>query len=308
MKPCNSLKLLPALFFYSLIGIGVFFVGTKAYAKNTEYFQVMLAKKYTNQSVSGWLASEKLDGVRGYWNGSQMMSRNGNPYPAPQQFIENFPDFPLDGELYSQRGEFAMLSGLVRSGKDWSKIKYYVFDVPMAKGGLLQRLEKIQRWLKHNPNPNIVIIPQRKVKNFAEALAMRQAIEQGGGEGVILRDPDSPYLSKRTNTMLKLKKDDDAECIVTQYLAGKGKYRGQMGAILCRLPNGQSIKIGSGFNDSERIHPPAIGSTITYRYNGLTKNGKPRFPRFWRIRKDKPDSGNEIVSKKLKIKQIRKEK
>ncbi len=244
----------------------------------------MLAKKYTNQSVTGWLASEKLDGVRGYWNGTAMMSRSGHQYSEPEVFIKDFPPFPLDGELYSRRGEFAKISGLVRSGKDWSALKYHVFDVPNATGGLLKRLEKIKNWLKVNPNQNIVVVPQIKVKSIEEALKMRRQIEEDGGEGVILRHPDAPYLSKRTNTMLKLKKDEDAECIITRNLSGKGKYRGKMGAVLCRLPSGQLIKIGSGFSDKERINPPVIGSTITYRYNGLTKHGKPRFPRFWRIR------------------------
>ena len=43
------------------------------------------------------------------------------------------------------------------------------------------------------------------------------------------------------------------------------------------------FKIGSGFSDKDRAAPPPIGTTITYKYYGLTKNGLPRFPVFLRI-------------------------
>ncbi len=268
------------------IGIGIVFYAIVGWAEETEH-HVMLAKNYQSQDVSGWLMSEKLDGVRGVWNGREMRSKNGRLYDAPQAFIKNFPDFPLDGELYSRRGEFAKISGIVRAGEDWSELKYYVFDVPSEQGGLEKRLSKIQHWLQNNPNPNIVVIKQIKINNIDEAKQYLAKVEKAGGEGVILRDPKAPYLNKRSDTFLKLKNYQDAECVVTEHLQGKGKYRGKLGAIKCQLDNGKIIHIGSGFTDSERESPPPIGAVITYRYNGLTKNGKPRFVRFWRIRRDK---------------------
>ncbi len=249
--------------------------------------QSMLAKNYQSQDVSGWLMSEKLDGVRGVWNGREMRSKNGNIYPAPIAFIKDFPDFALDGELYSKRGEFAKISGIVRAGDDWSALKYYVFDVPDEKGGLLQRLSKIKNWLKTNPNSNILVIKQTKIKDIAEAKHYLAEIEKLGGEGVILREPNAPYMSKRTDTYLKLKSYQDDECIVIEHLQGRGKYQNKLGSIKCQLDDGKTIRIGSGFTDSERENPPPIDTVITYRYNGLTKNGVPRFVRFWRIRDDK---------------------
>ncbi len=246
--------------------------------------QPMLAKTYQSQDVSGWLMSEKLDGVRGVWNGHKMYSKNGNLYEAPIAFIKNFPDFALDGELYSRRGEFAKISGIVRAGDDWSELKYYVFDVPDADGGLLQRLRKIEKWLTVNPNPNIIVIKQTPIANIDEAKKYLAEIEELGGEGVILRDPNVPYVSKRTDGYLKLKSYQDDECTVIEHLQGRGKYKNKLGSIKCELSPGRVIKIGSGFTDSERENPPPIGTVITYRYNGFTKNGKPRFARFWRVR------------------------
>ncbi len=289
-------------FFIKLFtGVFLVFYGVIGWAGEAEY-QPMLAKTYQSQDVSGWLMSEKLDGVRGIWNGREMRSKTGRLYDAPQAFIENFPDFALDGELYSRRGEFAKISGMVRAGDDWSELKYYVFDVPNTDnsgGGLEQRLSKIKNWLKTHPNPNIVVIEQIKINNIDEAKRYLAKVEKAGGEGVILRDPKAPYLNKRSDTFLKLKTYQDAECVVTEHLPGKGKYRGKLGAIKCRLDNNEIIKIGSGFSDVERENPPAIGTVITYRYNGFTRNGKPRFVRFWRIRSNMvSDVNNDKRAKK----------
>ncbi len=260
-------------------------INTPAIVNAEQNFQVMLAESYEEQNVSGWLASEKLDGVRAYWNGKNLLSRQGNIFSPPAEFIANFPDFDLDGELYIGRGRFAETSGKVRSGNDWNNIKYYVFDVPNAKGGLLVRLKVLQKWLENNPNANIEIIPQQHIKDISEAQKLREQFEKSGGEGVILRSPNTDYLPIRTQTMLKLKSFQDDECIVVAYTEGRGKYQGKLGALVCKLKNGDTIKIGSGLSDTDRDNPPAIGSTITYRYNGLTKNGKPRFARFWRLQK-----------------------
>ncbi|MFW5613605.1 MAG: DNA ligase, partial [Campylobacter hyointestinalis] len=46
------------------------------------------------------------------------------------------------------------------------------------------------------------------------------------------------------------------------------------------------LKIVSGFSDEQRRNPPKIGSIITYKYQNLTKNLKPRFPIFLRVRSD----------------------
>lgn len=59
-----------------------------------------------------------------------------------------------------------------------------------------------------------------------------------------------------------------------------------MGSILVHTEDGVEFYIGSGFTDKMRLSPPEIGSQITYRYNGLTQNGKPKFARFVREKSD----------------------
>jgi DNA ligase-1 len=67
---------------------------------------LLLAHRWEEQDPTGWWLSEKLDGVRAYWDGKQFISRLGNAYLAPDWFIEGLPEFPLDGELFAGRGRF----------------------------------------------------------------------------------------------------------------------------------------------------------------------------------------------------------
>ena len=66
------------------------------------------------QDVRGWLMSEKLDGVRAYWDGQKLISRGGKIFSAPAWFIKDFPPFALDGELWSKRRDFENIVSIVR--------------------------------------------------------------------------------------------------------------------------------------------------------------------------------------------------
>jgi DNA ligase-1 len=82
-----------------------------------------------------------------------------------------------------------------------------------------------------------------------------------------------------------MKVSQDAEGVVVGYKPGKGKYHGKMGAVLVEMEEGVRFYIGSGFSDEERMSPPQIGEVITFRHNGWTINGIPKFARYHRIRK-----------------------
>jgi DNA ligase-1 len=65
-------------------------------------------------NVAGWWLSEKLDGVRGYWTGTDFRSREGNAYHAPNWFTAGLPPVPLDGELWLGRKRLQRAVGIVR--------------------------------------------------------------------------------------------------------------------------------------------------------------------------------------------------
>jgi len=70
---------------------------------------LMLAKAWDPEKddPTGWLISEKLDGVRCFWNGKEMFTRNGKPFYPPDWFKDLLPsDLALDGELWTERDDF----------------------------------------------------------------------------------------------------------------------------------------------------------------------------------------------------------
>ena len=246
--------------------------------------QLLLLQTYKDQNITNWVMSEKLDGVRAYWDGKHLISRGGKIIHAPKWFLKGYPPFAIDGELWSKRGDFENIVSIVRSktpSKRWQQITHNIFEVPNAKGDLFKRLSK----LKPYQNRYIKIIPQRKIKNKQELVKFLREVEQKGGEGVVVRDPKAPYIAKRTNKALKVKSFFDAECKVIELYNGKGKYANMLGSLLCELPNGVKFKIGSGFSDIQRKKPPKIGDIVTFKYKSFTKNKKPRFPIFLRVRK-----------------------
>lgn len=248
--------------------------------------QLMLLENYTHQNVQGWVMSEKLDGVRGYWDGKQLFTRQNKILMPPHYFTKGFPPFAVDGELFSERNQFEFISSVVRSQKDkgWEKLKLYVFDVPHAQGNLFQRLAVLEKFLLENPTPYIEVITQIPIQDKQQVKVFLQQVEEMQGEGLVLRNPNAPYQSGRNSQILKLKTILDEECTVIEHHQGKGQYENKLGAITCENHRGK-FKIGSGFSLEERIHPIPIGAVITYKYRGLTKNGLPRFATYWREKK-----------------------
>ena len=258
---------------------------------------VFLLKTYDGtRDVAGWVMSEKLDGVRGVWNGKRLISRGGNTLHAPPWFIRDFPPFALDGELWTRRGDFENIVSIVRRkipDARWAQVRYHVFEVPHQSGGLLERLAVLEDYLQQHPgdlNRRLKIIPQIKIDAASQLTEFLAGVTAGGGEGVVVRDPGTPYQTGRLSSALKVKNYVDAECVVQKILPGKGKYTGKMGALQCRMADGRPLKIGSGFSDKIRAQPPPVGGVITFKYYGLTQKGNPRFPVYLRTRSQKPQA------------------
>ena len=284
-------------FFYSLsFPVTAFQKGAIANKINPP--QLVLLRAYDNtQEIDEWLVSEKLDGIRAYWDGQALWSRSGNRSNAPAWFTEDFPPFEIDGELWIKRNEFSKTVSIVQkkeAGNDWKKLTFQIFEVPNQPGGLLERLHVLELYLERFPAPYIRIIDQEKVHNRSDINARLKHIIAIGGEGLVLRNPETPYYSGRTGNALKVKQKQDAECIVVGYTKGKGKYLGMTGALKCELlgfrkntnddGNSTLIKVGSGLSDALRKTPPVIGAKITFQYMGLTSTGLPRFPVYLRVR------------------------
>lgn len=242
--------------------------------------------------IQSYLVSEKLDGMRGYWNGKQLLSRQGNRINAPAWFTQDWPDIAIDGELWIARNTFEQLMSCVKQHSTsksantgcWSKVKFMIFDLPRGTTAFNQRFKQMQLIVQKTNSSYLKLVEQytfSSIKALEDKLA--QVMNQQG-EGLMLHLAKATYKVGRNSALIKFKKHQDAEAVVIAHLQGKGKYQDAMGALLVEMADGLQFKIGTGFSDTERKEPPEIGSIITFKYNGKTKNGIPRFARFWRIR------------------------
>jgi DNA ligase-1 len=240
--------------------------------------------------VSQYWVSEKFDGVRVQWDGRALRFRGGGLVPAPAWFTANFPAVPLDGELWIARDRFDALSGTVRKiepvDAEWRQVRYLIFELPGAAADFSERVRQMQTIVELAAVPWLQAVEQTRVADRDELMKRLDAVVRAGGEGLMLHRADAPYLTGRSDALLKLKPWQDAEAVVIGYTPGKGKYAGLTGALEMEMPDGRRFRIGSGLTDPLRRQPPPIGTRVTYRYQQLTKNGLPRFPRYLRVRED----------------------
>ena len=242
---------------------------------------VLLAHVWSeDRDPTGWWMSEKLDGVRAYWNGKQFLSRKNNIFYAPDWFTAGLPTHPLDGELWIACKQFDLTSGIVRrqdKPEIWSEVKYLVFDAPDAPGPFEDRMkfltDSFGGW-----NAKFAALHEHALcTGLDHLIAELDRVTSLGGEGLMLREPGSQYERTRSTSLLKVKKFLDAEAVVIGHEAGAGRHKGRVGALVARFANGKEFKVGTGLKDKERENPPAVGSLITVKYQELTKDGIPRF-------------------------------
>ncbi len=256
------------------------------------------------QDLTGWWLSEKLDGVRAYWDGKQFLSRGHNIYYAPDWFRATLPDHPLDGELWIGRKQFQAASDIARSQgmpERWKSLRYLVFDAPDAKGPFEERMKFLTESLPSWKSPVATLVEQTRCQSNAHLEAELERILKLGGEGLMVRKPGSHYERTRSSTILKVKKFLDMEVIVEDYEPGDGRHKGRVGALWVKLSTGVKCKVGTGLKDKDRDNPPARGSVITVKYQELTEDGALRFPVFVGVRTDGDPNAPPPTRKKPKL-------
>ena len=252
---------------------------------------LLLANVYRDDvDLDQYWVSEKLDGVRAWWDGEGLVSRSGNRFNVPPWFIEHFPPVQLDGELWMGRGTFERLSGAVRrqvpDDAQWREIRFMVFDLPSSPATFDGRLQRLREMFEAIESPRIALVEQFRVAGHDELMDVLHRVVAGGGEGLMLHRGGSLYTAGRSDDLLKLKLYEDAEAVVVGHLPGKGRLAGMLGALVVETPHGQRFRLGTGFSDEERRAPPPLGATVTYKYYGKTRRGVPRFASFLRIRNE----------------------
>ena len=260
---------------------------------------LMLANVYhPGVQLQDYWVSEKYDGVRGYWDGEKLLTRGGERVNAPAWFTEGWPTTPLDGELWAGRGQFSKAVSTVRQQNaspsldaGWRGIRFMVFDLPAYGGPFTDRIAPLQKVVNDIGQPWVQAVVQSRVADHAALQVLLKKTVKLGGEGLMLHRGDAPYKGVRNDDLLKVKTHEDAEARVIEHIPGKGKYAGQLGALLVEMPTvggqlAQRFKLGSGLSDAQRQNPPVIGAMVTYRFRGLNDSGIPRFASFVRVRAD----------------------
>ncbi|MCZ8177115.1 MAG: DNA ligase [Burkholderiaceae bacterium] len=239
---------------------------------------------------AGYLVSEKLDGVRALWDGMRLRFRSGTDIMAPAWFTAALPARPLDGELWLGRGGFEATVGTVRRATPddaaWRGLRYALFDLPGDPRPFAQRAEALAALAASIRQPFVQAVAQRSLADAAALARELDAVVRSGGEGLMLHRAAATWRTGRSADLLKLKPWTDAEGVVVAHLPGRGRHEGRLGALRVRLPDGRSFRLGTGFSDAERASPPPVGSRVSFRHQGRTDDGLPRFASFWRARGD----------------------
>ena len=279
---------------------------------------LQLAKQYEHSrqdiNVTDYWVSEKLDGIRARWDGTELRTRNDNKIFAPVWFTQNWPKATIDGELWIERGQFELTASIVLSkltegkshlvanslsraktteddiaaasisDKRWADVRFMAFDMPVAGQPFDSRLNMLNSLVEATLNPTFAVIAQFKLTSIDVLEEKLKQVTQEGGEGLMLHHGNAFYQSGRSDNLLKVKQFEDAEAKVLAQLPGKGKFRNMMGSLLVETSTGIQFKLGTGFSEEERQAPPAVGSWVTFKFYGVTKNGKPRFASYLRTR------------------------
>jgi DNA ligase-1 len=275
-------------------------------------FEPMLAHKLTAKkkhiTFPGYV-QPKLDGMRGCWDRHSLWSRSQHQIisvPSLQATLQKyFPDWELDGELYTHDADFEDIMSTARRTvniEEDPRLQYWIYDAP-------RDTYFTERWnlFRHQYNTmkaapdarhelsRIILVPTHVVTNMKDIETYLISYKNAGYEGIVYRNSQYTYeVGKRSNGLLKMRvlegEDLEMEVRVTNIIPGMGKHWGRLGAVVCEMPDGKTFKVGTGFDDAEREKywknngEAIIGKMITVHYESITRKGVLRFPAFKRVR------------------------
>jgi len=277
--------------------------------------------KIINDNFSTSCYSIKKDGVRTWavYNIESKMisylSRSGKEFPnfnfafdddihkASKSILETHPEINnsqyiiYDGEVDAgQTKSFQKLMTQVRKldGVNPQIFRFHIFDLVIDGFSFIKRYQILHDVLKTSSFSKTFLLEHFQVpewvKTEKDLIQLSQIHIDQGEEGIVVKTHTGVYEYKRSRQWLKVKKFETLDAKVTGWQYGTGKNANVMGKLNCILDSGIRFNVGSGFSDQERIdfmtNTPII---IEVDYQDMTKDGKPRFGTFVRIRDDKDE-------------------
>jgi DNA ligase 1 len=284
-------------------------IANKVFPKLIPTFSVQLANKYDPKKKyknDKWAASRKMDGLRCVFKNGKLYTRNGKEVVGFEHIVEELKTLGeydlIDGELYSPDIPFQEIQGYVMRKKnvveeDKKKIFFNIFAMLKPKRTTAEMVSDIEKRRQANHRKYLRFVEYEIILNdFEKIKALDEQYVMEGYEGVMLRSMEQVYDWKRSDALVKYKNfiEDDLEII--EAIEGKGKYKGMLGAFLCRgkiMGYNIEAEVGSGFNDEQRKEfwknrKRMIGMKIEAKYQGLTDDKTSlRFPIFRKTKEDR---------------------
>lgn len=278
-------------------------------------FKPMLAAKADLSKIKfPVIASPKLDGIRAMTIGPDAI-RSRNLKVIPNRYIQSIASGfsrDLDGEILTYtngvRDDFNTVQSKVMSADGTPDFIFHVFD-SIGSGAFHERLSEARFLHDH-------IVDHRTIETIEELDDYeRECVEVQGWEGIMLRDPNGPYKQGRSTVnegyLLKVKRFEDDEAIIVDMVermhnaneatinalghTERSSHKANLvptqslGAFVCKWKD-LTFELGTGFTEDQRQtywrDPLLIGEKVTFKYQGVGTNGRPRFPSFIGIRRD----------------------
>jgi len=157
---------------------------------------------WTGENVSGWHCSQKMDGWRAVWNGSELLTRTGNEYAAPEWFTRDLPATLLDCELWLGRGKNCDDVHRAVLANEWHRLKLVAFDIPQV-GLSIEGAIRLLQSLKLPSHASA--IEYNRAESTDHAVRLMREIVNAKGEGLVVRKPRTVYQPFRNSNLLKMK-------------------------------------------------------------------------------------------------------
>jgi len=207
------------------------------------------------------------------------------------------PNFYFDGELYTDKLDFEVISGLIRLHENKvkqtdieliDKIEYHIYDFFDANQPDLPyeiREENLKKFLKENTKANSLCkeVETFIVNKLQDIKTYHDKFAQEGYEGIMIRDKNGIYEpNKRSKYLQKFKEFMEEEFQIIGYHEGSGDEKG---AIIwdCRTKDGKTFAVRpkGTFESRQKLFLEGdkyIERNLTVIFQEYSSDGIPRFP------------------------------
>lgn len=162
-------------------------------------------RDWDGSNLSGWLFSEKYDGIRIAWDGAALWTRGGVMVDAPAWFTSALPvGVALDGELWAGYDTLEVARLAAQAGKFAPECVFIVHDVPEAAGNWSERIDTAAGYC----NAVVRLAERFECRTNGAIRKTYCMVKRRGGEGLVARNPKAiGYAPGRSRDIAKLKHD-----------------------------------------------------------------------------------------------------